>query len=186
MIIVAPFTQTGNVYNSEGVGIANISIQLYSKPKSDSNYNLLSSATTNSSGAYSFSTQLSANKNDFRIVIGSITVDNPTSTDAQSFTQKVLSQSFNSKDYYRMDANGNSTLSITDIFLVYSKANSNLSAWPNSTPAYRIFKASDWTPINNGTTNLTSTYPGLQVLTVDALVSGSTTNFYLVRTGFRQ
>jgi hypothetical protein len=85
-----------------------------------------------------------------------------------------------------MDANGNSTLSITDIFLVYSKANSNLSAWPNSTPAYRIFKASDWTPINNGTTNLTSTYPGLQVLTVDALVSGSTTNFYLVRTGFRQ
>jgi hypothetical protein len=186
MIIVAPFTQTGNVYNSEGVGIANISIQLYSKPKSDSNYNLLSSSTTNSSGAYSFSTQLSANKNDFRIVIGSITVDNPTSTDAQSFTQKVLSQSFNSKDYYRMDANGNSTLSITDIFLVYSKANSNLSAWPNSTPAYRIFKASDWTPINNGTTNLTSTYPGLQVLTVDALVSGSTTNFYLVRTGFRQ
>jgi hypothetical protein len=186
MIIVAPFTQTGNVYNSEGVGIANISIQLYSKPKPDSNYSLLSSATTNSSGAYSFSTQLSANKNDFRIVIGSITVDNPTSTDAQSFTQKVLSQSFNSKDYYRMDANGNSTLSITDIFLVYSKANSNLSAWPNSTPAYRIFKASDWTPINNGTTNLTSTYPGLQVLTVDALVSGSTTNFYLVRTGFRQ
>ena len=186
MIIVAPFTQTGNVYNSEGVGIANISIQLYSKPKPDSNYSLLSSDTTNSSGAYSFSTQLSANKNDFRIVIGSITVDNPTSTDAQSFTQKVLSQSFNSKDYYRMDANGNSTLSITDIFLVYSKANSNLSAWPNSTPAYRIFKASDWTPINNGTTNLTSTYPGLQVLTVDALVSGSTTNFYLVRTGFRQ
>ena len=186
MIIVAPFTQTGNVYNSEGVGIANISIQLYSKPKPDSNYSLLSSGTTNSSGAYSFSTQLSANKNDFRIVIGSITVDNPTSTDAQSFTQKVLSQSFNSKDYYRMDANGNSTLSITDIFLVYSKANSNLSAWPNSTPAYRIFKASDWTPINNGTTNLTSTYPGLQVLTVDALVSGSTTNFYLVRTGFRQ
>ena len=186
MIIVAPFTQTGNVYNSEGVGIANISIQLYSKPNPDSNYSLLSSGTTNSSGAYSFSTQLSANKNDFRIVIGSITVDNPTSTDAQSFTQKVLSQSFNSKDYYRMDANGNSTLSITDIFLVYSKANSNLSAWPNSTPAYRIFKASDWTPINNGTTNLTSTYPGLQVLTVDALVSGSTTNFYLVRTGFRQ
>ena len=186
MIIVAPFTQTGTVYNSEGVGIANISIQLYSKPKPDSNYSLLSSATTNSSGAYSFSTQLSVNKNDFRIVIGSITVDNPTSTDAQSFTQKVLSQSFNSKDYYRMDANGNSTLSITDIFLVYSKANSNLSAWPNSTPAYRIFKASDWTPINNGTTNLTSTYPGLQVLTVDALVSGSTTNFYLVRTGFRQ
>ena len=186
MIIVAPFTQTGNVYNSEGVGIANISIQLYSKPKPDSNYSLLSSGTTNSSGAYSFSTQLSANKNDFRIVIGSITVDNPTSTDAQSFTQKVLSQSFNSKDYYRMDANGNSTLSITDIFLVYSKANSNLSAWPNSTPAYRIFKASDWTPINNGTTNLTSTYSGLQVLTVDALVSGSTTNFYLVRTGFRQ
>lgn len=186
VIVVAPFTQTGTVYNSEGVGIANITIQLYSKPKPDSNYTLLSSSTTNSSGAYSFSTQLSVNKNDFRIVISSITVDNPTTADAQSFTQKVLSQSFNSKDYYRMDANGNSTLSITDVFLVYSKANSNLTAWPNSTPVYRIFKASDWTPINSGTTNLTSTYPGVQTLTVDSLVSGATTNFYLVRTGLRQ
>ena len=186
VIVVAPFTQTGNVYNSEGVGIANITIQLYSKPKPDSNYSLLSSSTTNSNGAYSFSTQLSVNKTDFRIVISSITVDNPTTADAQSFTQKVLSQSFNSKDYYRMDANGNSTLSITDVFLVYSKANSNLTAWPNSTPVYRIFKASDWTPINSGTTNLTSTYPGVQTLTVDSLVSGATTNFYLVRTGLRQ
>lgn len=186
VIVVAPFTQTGTVYNSEGVGIANITIQLYSKPKPDSNYTLLSSSTTNSSGAYSFSTQLSVNKNDFRIVINSITIDNPTTTDAQAFTEKILNQSFNSKDYYRIDANGNSTLSITDVFLVYSKANSNLAAWPNSTPLYRIFKASEWTPINSGTTNLKSTYPGVQVLTVDSLTSGATTNFYLVKTGIRQ
>ena len=186
MIVVAPFTHSGTVFNSEGSGVANITIQLYSKPKPDSNYSLLSSTTTGVNGTYSFSTSLSVNKNDFRIIIGSLTVANPTSTDAQAFTQKVLSQDFNSKDYYRMDVNGNSTLSITDVFLIYSKANSNLISWPNSTPAYRLFQTSQWTPINGGTSNQVATYPGLQSLTLDNLVSGATTNFYLIRTGFRQ
>jgi hypothetical protein len=184
-IVVAPFTQSGSVFNSEGVGVANIVVNLYSKPKSDTNYSFLTSSTTNSSGAYSFSTSLSVNKNDFRIIISTLSVGNPSITDAQNFNQKILSQSFNSKDYYRMDVNGNSILSITDVYLIFSKANSNLVNWPSPVPVYRLFTSSQWTPINAGTNNQVSTFPGLQSLTLDGLVSGATTNFYLIRTGFR-
>ncbi len=184
-IVVAPFTQSGSVFNSEGVGVANIVVNLYSKPKSDTNYSFLTSSTTNSSGAYSFSTSLSVNKNDFRIIISTLSVGNPSVTDAQNFNQKILNQSFNSKDYYRMDVNGNSILSITDVYLIFSKANSNLVSWPSPVPVYRLFTSSQWTPINTGTNNQVSTYPGLQSLTLDGLVSGATTNFYLIRTGFR-
>ncbi len=184
-IVVAPFTQSGSVFNSEGVGVANIVVNLYSKPKSDTNYSFLTSSTTNSSGAYSFSTSLSVNKNDFRIIISTLSVGNPSITDAQNFNQKILNQSFNSKDYYRMDVNGNSILSITDVYLIFSKANSNLVSWPSPVPVYRLFTSSQWTPINAGTNNQVSTYPGLQSLTLDGLVSGATTNFYLIRTGFR-
>ncbi len=184
-IVVAPFTQSGSVFNSEGVGVANIVVNLYSKPKSDTNYSFLTSSTTNSSGAYSFSTSLSVNKNDFRIIISTLSIGNPSVTDAQNFNQKILNQSFNSKDYYRMDVNGNSILSITDVYLIFSKANSNLVSWPSPVPVYRLFTSSQWTPINAGTNNQVSTYPGLQSLTLDGLVSGATTNFYLIRTGFR-
>lgn len=185
MITVGPFTQSGTVYNSEGTGVSAIELKLYYKLKSDTSYSLHSSATTNSSGAYSFSTSLSVNKYDFSMSITVDTVNNPTSLDAQQFNQKILDQSFNSKDYYRMDVNGNSTLSITDVYLIFSKANSKIINWPNPVPGYRIFSSSQWTPINSGTANLTATYPGVQTLTITGMTAGSTTNFYLVRTGFR-
>ena len=186
MITVAPFTYSGTVYNSEAAALAGAEVKLYSKLKSDSNYSFNSSSTTNSSGVYSFTTSLSVNKYDFRVAIESITVSNPTTADAQAFTEKVLTQTFNSKDYYRVDANNNNTLSITDVFLTYAKANANLSNWPNSTPTYRIFSATQWSTINSGTTNVKSTLPGQTTLLVDGLVSGGTTNFYIIRTGIRQ
>jgi hypothetical protein len=184
-IVVGPFTHSGNVYSSESAAMPNIILTLYYKLKADTNYSVHSKDTTNASGYYSFSTQLSVNKYDFRLEITADTIGLPSVTDAQQFNEKVLTQSFNSKDYYRMDANGNSTLSITDVYLIFSRANNNLQNWPNSTPTYRLFQASQWSTINSSTSNLTTTLPGAQSLIVNAPVSGSTTNFYLVRTGFR-
>ena len=186
MITVAPFTYSGTVYNSEVIVFPNVQVKLYSKLKSDLTYSFNSSSTTNSSGVYSFTTSLSVNKYDFRVAIESITTPIPTSTDAQTFINKILTQAFNSKDYYRIDANNNNSLSITDVFLIYSKVNSNILTWPNSTPDYRIFSATQWSTINSGTANMKSTLPGQQSLLIDGLVSGGTTNFYIVRTGIRQ
>ncbi len=181
-IIVAPFTHSGVVYTSEGTVIPNITVQLYSKLKSATSYSLLSSSTTNISGAYSFSTSLSTNKNDFRIIVSSISVNNPSLTDAQGFTQKLVKQSFNSKDYYRMDVNSDNTLSISDVFSIFVKTNGR--SWPSSIPSYYLFKKSEWDVISVSTNSLKTTYPGLQILTLDNLVSGATSNIYLIRSGY--
>jgi hypothetical protein len=180
-IIVPPFTQSGYVYNSEGVGISNITVRLYTKLKSDTTYTLLSSTTTNSSGAYSFTTVLGTSKNDFRIIINSISINNPAVSDAQTFTQKVLTQSFNSKDYYRMDVNGNSILSVTDIFLIYRTINT--SSLPSGIPSYRLFTQAEWNSISTSTSNLVSSYPGSQTITITNPTSGGSSVFYLIKTG---
>ena len=180
-IIVPPFTQSGYVYNSEGVGISNITVRLYTKLKSDTTYTLLSSTTTNSSGAYSFTTVLGTSKNDFRIIINSISINNPVVSDAQTFTQKVLTQSFNSKDYYRMDVNGNSILSVTDIFLIYRTINT--SSLPSGIPSYRLFTQAEWNSISTSTSNLVSSYPGSQTIAITNPTSGGSSVFYLIKTG---
>lgn len=183
MITVAPFTHSGFVYNAENLGIQNVVVNLLYKLKADATYSTLSSSTTAANGSYSFSTSLSVNRHDFVIMVNSVIVDSPAASDAQSFTQKVLYQSFIAKDYYRMNANSNGTLSVADVFLVYAKRSGLVSTWPYSTPDYRIFTSTQWSVINSSSINLTSTYPGVQSLTTTALTSGGTTNIYIVRTG---
>ena len=183
MITVAPFTHSGFVYNAENLGIQNVVVNLLYKLKADATYSTLSSSTTAANGSYSFSTSLSVNRHDFVIMVNSVIVDSPAASDAQSFTQKVLYQSFIAKDYYRMNANSNGTLSVADVFLVYAKRSGFVSTWPYSTPDYRIFTSTQWSVINSSSINLTSTYPGVQSLTTTALTSGGTTNIYIVRTG---
>ena len=182
-ITVAPFTYSGYVYSAENTGIQNILVELYYKLKAATSYTQLSTSTTVSTGAYSFSTSLSFSKYDFVIKINSVTIDSPTAADAESFTQKVLSQTFGAKDYYRMDANSNGILSVADVFLVYAKKSGLISVWPNSAPTYRIFTSSQWSAINTSTSNLVSTYAGVQTLTTTNLTSGNTANFYIVKTG---
>jgi hypothetical protein len=182
-ITVAPFTHAGFVYNAENTGIQNVVVNLTYKLKTDLVYNLLSSSTTAANGSYSFSTSLSVNQHDFTININTAIVDSPSSADALSFNQKVLYQSFVSKDYYRMDANSNGILSIADVFVVHAKRSGLISTWPYSTPNYRIFTASQWSTINSSSSNLVSTHPGVQSITTPTLTSGGTTNFYIVKTG---
>jgi hypothetical protein len=120
---------------------------------------------------------------DFQLRIGSITISSPSITDAQAFNQKVLSQSFNSRDYYRMDANGDDNLSITDVYTVYMKILG--VGWRGGTPSYRIFTPSEWTTISSSVSNLKATYPGSQSVTITGLANKGNSNFYLVRTGYR-
>jgi hypothetical protein len=183
MITVAPFVYSGYVYDSENVGIPGISISVYYKTKAGSTYTLLGSYITDSNGKYTISTSLSVSVYDFRISLGSLSIGTPSSTDAQQFNQKVLLQNFNSRDYYRMDINSNDLLTISDVFLVYAKIIGRYSSWPTGTPSYRIFTSSQWPTINSSTNNLKSTYPGVQSINVDGLISGGSTNLYLIRTG---
>ena len=177
-----PFAYTGYVYGAEGTGIPNIPVQLYSKLKSASSYTYLSTHNTNSDGKYSLTSSRDANTYDFQLVFGTLTIGAPSTNDAQTFNQKVLSQSFNSKDYYRMDVNGDGDLTITDVYLVFMRILGR--AWRSGVPNYRIFTPTEYNTINSSTSDLRNTYSGQQSVTISAIANKDSTNFYLIRTGF--
>ena len=80
-----------------------------------------------------------------------------------------------------MDTNGNGGLSITDVFITYKKV--AVAGYTITPPTYRLFTETEWTTVNNSSSNLTTTYPGVNSLTMSNLVSGDSTNVYLIRTG---
>jgi hypothetical protein len=187
VIVVNPFAYSGYIYNAENVAVSGIPIKLYIKDKTLTTYTLYGTYTTDSNGKYTITTSSSTNLNDFRIVIGDgITILTPNITDAQYFNQKILTQSFNARDYYRMDVNGNDMLSISDIVLIFQRTNNILPTWLNSIPNYRLFTSTQWSVINGSNSNLKTTYVGMGSITVDNLSHNGTTNFYIIKTGYKQ
>lgn len=178
-----PFSYTGFIYNSEGVGIQNVPIKFYSKLKSASTYSLESTINTDASGKYTISSTKDATTYDFQFEISGLTISSPAVSDAQSFNQKVLQQSFNSRDYYRMDVNNDNNLTITDVYLVYAKIIGK--SWRSPVPNYRIFTTTEWNTISTSSSNLKSTYPGTQTITLSGLTNKGSSNYYLFRTGYR-
>ncbi len=178
-----PFSYTGFIYNSEGVGIQNIPVKFYSKLKSASTYNLESTINTDASGKYTISSTKDATTYDFQLQINTLTISNPSISDAQSFNQKVLQQSFNARDYYRMDVNNDNTLTITDVYLIYAKIIG--VSWKIGVPNYRIFTPIEWNTISISSSNLKSTYSGTQSITLSGLTNKGNSNYYLFRTGYR-
>ena len=187
MITVNPFAHSGYAYNSENIGISGIPVKLYYKEKSQTAYSLYSTYNTDATGKYNITTPFSTSVYDFMIEVSNLSFPSPGATDAQYFNQKVLTQTFNSRDYYSVDANNNGLISIADIFLIYFKISGGISSWTTySTPSYRIFNSSQWIVINGSNSNLKSTYPGLQTITFSNLIHNGTTNFYIIKTGHKQ
>jgi hypothetical protein len=94
-----PFTHSGTICNSQAVGVANVPVSLFYKLKSETAYVLFQTYTTNASGVFSITTQLDIALYDFRVIVSSLTIPNPNSTDANFFTSKVLNQTFVPVDY---------------------------------------------------------------------------------------
>jgi hypothetical protein len=186
MIVVAPFVYSGYIYNSEVIGVPGIPVKFYYKDKTQSTYTLVGSFITDSNGKYTITSSLSTNLNDFRVVVDNLSVAAPSTIDAQYFNQKVLTQTFNAKDYYRMDANGNNNLTITDVYQIYYRLSGGIGNWQFSVPTYRLFTSTQWSTISSSTSNLKSTISGVQSITLDSLISNDTTNLYLIRTGYKQ
>jgi hypothetical protein len=175
-----PFTYSGTIYNSEGAGVSSIPIKLYYKTKAGSAYSLLQTYTTNSFGIFTISTSLDIASYDFQVTIDGLTFSAPAVSDANAFNQKVLSQVFNAKDYYRMNTNGNANLTIADVYLIHKRING--TAWTG--PSYRLFTNAEWSIINASTSNVSATYPGTQTITLTNPTAGGSSTFYLIKTGF--
>ena len=175
-----PFSYTGAIYGSEGIGLSNIPLQLFSKLKTDNTYTFLSTHTTNLNGEFNLTSSRDANTYDFQLRLENLIIQSPTINDAILFNNKILTQSFVSKDYYRLDINGDNNLSISDIYLIYTRiSNRN---W--NITLYRIFTLSEWNAINTLNTNPKSLYNGSQNLIINNLPNKGTNQLYLIRTGY--
>ena len=177
-----PFSYSGYIYDSKGTGIENVPVKLYYKTKAASSYSLLSSHNTDSTGYYKLATSKDTVTYDFQMRIETLTIPNPGTKDADTFTTVLFSQSFIAEDYYRMDVNGNDNLTVTDIYLVYMKIVGR--SWRSGVPNYRIFTPTEWSTITSSSSNLKSIYSGAQTVTVTGLTNKGSSDYYLVRTGY--
>ena len=138
---------------------------------------------TSAQGAFTINPNLDAQSYQFEIRIESLTIPALTFTQAQYPTQLLMNNTtMTSKLFYQFDINNDGYISITDSYLLNGKLSGRFAAWPSS-PEYRLFDATQWNVIKNGTVNLKSTYPGVQTLTITPVNGGSST-IYLLRTGF--
>ena len=176
-----PFTYSGNIYNSQAVGVPNIQVKLFYKLKSASTYALFQTYTTNILGAFSITTTFDIALYDFQVTVDALSISNPIVSDANFFTNKVLNQSFIPIDYYRMDVNGNSNLTVTDILLIYKKMNG--FSWTNGMSTYRIFTQPQWTAIQSTGGNPALVFPGSQSITLTNPTAGGSSSLYIIKTG---
>lgn len=178
-----PFTYSGTIYNAENAAFSGVPVKVFYKLKTSSTYTLLQTYTTTLFGIFTITTSYDINSYDFQIVIDGISVTPPLATDANFFNEKVLNQNFSSKDYFRMNANGNMNLSISDIYLIYKKMNG--IQWPSGVPSYRIFTQQEWIQINSSVSNLLNTYPGAQSVILTNPPAGGSSTFYIIKTGHK-
>lgn len=180
-----PFSFSGKVLNSEEKPISSIPVELYSKLKSSSTYTYESVVYTDATGSFKAASKNAASLYDFQIKIPSLTVQNPSTTDATTFNQKIMGpDNFTARDYYRMDLNGNGRFTIADIFLTFMR--SNARAWPSGTPNYRIFTKSEFSTIKNSSSDLRSTIPGSSTYTQTGLANKDSVSLYIIRSGYRE
>lgn len=106
------------------------------------------------------------------------------STDAQTLTTKVISQSFNSTDYYKYDLNNDGKITISDTYYLYMKISTRFVNWVSPLPVGRIITPTQYTTISSSTTDLRTTIPGVSSITISSPVSGGSSNYYIFNTGY--
>ena len=139
---------------------------------------------TDATGKYTISLPTNPSV-EWYIEVSSITMPTLTTVDAKSPQSVILNPStINSKKYYLGDVNNDGRINVADSYYIYARMNGKFTSWTNPLPVYRLFTSSEWTVINLGTSDYRVSYPGSQIKTITSPVNGSSTNFYLLRTGF--
>lgn len=177
-----PFKYSGYVYSSEENGISGIPVNLYYKSKTSSTYSLHSTSNTGSDGKYSFTTTLDTSTYDFQLKMDNLTIPSPSLNDAKGFNDKIVKESFSSKDFYRMDVNVDGKLTVTDVFLTFAKILGR--SWSSGVPNYYLFTKSEWDSVKSSSGNVKNSYPGYQAITIGNLKTNGSSNLYLIRTGY--
>jgi len=105
-------------------------------------------------------------------------------SDAYGANTKAISRTFNSLDYYRYDVNNDGRINISDAYYIFMKKISKLTTWGAPLPKTRLFTSTEYNTINSSTSDLRLTYVGNSSITITSPVSGGSSNYYLVNTGY--
>ncbi len=179
------FSHYGEINDAEGNGLPGITLELYKKTKSQTTYSYHDSFLTDSVGEYSIVTSLDTGDYDFQLKLPLVTLSyNPSIADATYYNLKIFNGLVLGKDYYLGDVNRDGNITISDIYGIYQKSNG--SSWKTGVPSYLYFSDVSWDSIYQSTSNLTSTIPGSQSILITKPTSSDTTNFNLIRTGFKK
>lgn len=139
---------------------------------------------TNASGQYSINLPTNPSV-EWYIEMSGLVMPMLTDTDAKAPIQIGLGLTpVSSKKYYINDVNNDARINVADAWYIYGKIGSRFTSWSGTLPNYRIFNTTQWNTIKTNTSDLRLTYPGVQTMTITSPVSGGTTNFYLLRTGY--
>ena len=156
---------SGRFLTTDGDGAETVWLSLDKKPKTGSTWSQVNAYSTDSTGRFSFTETLDTTYWDTRISVRGDTLSygNILSTaDAQKINQTVLGQHTPTGfDFYTMDVNGSSSISISDAYSVFSRIAGGLTAWPNSVPELLFFTDTEFAAINGSSTDQSSTYPGV-------------------------
>ena len=186
--LLPTFTFAGTFTNTTGTAAKNLPLALQTRPAGGSTWTQHSAYTTDLTGNFTFTVNLDTTYWDVRLAIQGDTmgIGNAISaTDAQLINQWVLGNgTMTGFDYYAADVNGSNNVTISDAYGVFSKVSGNFTVWPNNVKNVKFFTATEYTTINNSSTNYTSTIPGVTNFTYDIIAGQpSTVTFYVAVPG---
>lgn len=148
-------------------------------------WTLNTTASTNTSGYYSFNTTLSVTSYEFYIQIDTPTLVNSlTLSDIINGNNKILNGGLTSLDYYRYDVNNINNITVSDIYSIAMRKNGVITSFSGGLPLLRIFTVAEFNTLKSSLTDLRTSYPGVQSITINNPVSGGTSTYYITRLGY--
>lgn len=151
----------------------------------DVTFSYFNSYFTDSTGRYIINSGLDINNYQFQIQIpiqippGQISMNDIIYSNDLVLGRNII----NSKDYYRFDINNDGKITISDTYSIFMRRSGVFTTF-NYVPINRIFTTTEYATINSSTTNLKSTLPGLQTITINLPVNGGTSNYYFFSSGY--
>ena len=147
-------------------------------------WSLYKTVYTDSNGKYTISETTTPATEWYFVIDTPTPVTSLLYSDAYGANTKAISRIFTSLDYYRYDVNNDGRINISDTYYIFMKKLGRLPTWGASLPNKRLFTSTEYTTINSSTSDLRSTYVGSQSITITSPVSGGSSNYYLVNTGY--
>ena len=187
---VDPINHSGYVYGAEEEALSGVTVQLKTQNKNQVgfSYTTHSTTTTDSNGAYSFTTNLNYDDYDYTIDVVPPALSIPTLNDINYFTDKLINGSYNSKDYWRMDVNNDGKFSVADLYYMLAYMNGIFTQYSSNTPSTKVFHYQQtpyfWDPLDTDTDDKSENF-GYGSYSLFDRSNGDSTIFYIITAGHR-